>query len=259
MSGYRRSLLAVVLLLALAVSGHAQSPTLLTVYAAASLGRAFEAIAPAFEAAHPDIDVIFNFAGSSQLVAQISEGAPADVFASADQRQMAAAIATGRIDAEATAVFARNRLVIVTPSDNPAGLAHIRDLAAPGVRFVLAAPGVPVRGYADTALSRLGTVYGRDWLNAVYTNLVSEEDNVRQTLVRVALGEADAGIVYATDALTEAVTTIPVPALVNPLVTYPIAVLNDSPHADAAARWIAYLLGDAGQSALMAAGFLPAR
>jgi len=257
----RRLVSAVVglLVFTLTAVSHAQSPTPLTVYAAASLGPVFEAIAADFEAAHPEIDVIFNFAASSQLVAQISEGAPADVFASADQRQMTAAVTTGRIDAAAPVVFARNRLAIVTPADNPAALAHIRDLANPGLRFVLAAPGVPVRGYADSTLSRLATVYGRDWLDAVYGNLASEEENVRQTLVRVALGEADAGIVYVTDALTENVALIPVPALVNPLVTYPIAVLNDTPHTEAAALWIAQLLSDAGQSALMAAGFLPAR
>ena len=132
----------------------AQSATTLTVFAASSLTDAFEDLATGFEAANPGVDVLFNFAGSSDLAAQLAEGAPADVFASANNRQMQAAKDAGRI-AGAPVTFVKNRLVLVVPSDNPANITGLRDLADDGVLLVVAAPDVPVRDYTNTMLDRL--------------------------------------------------------------------------------------------------------
>jgi molybdate transport system substrate-binding protein len=169
-------------------------PTELTVFAASSLADVFDEIAAAFEAAHPGVTVARNYGGSSQLAAQLAEGAQADVFASANERQMQAALDAGRIDGDPLA-FATNRLVVIVPADNPAQIVSMADLARPGVRLVLAAPGVPARDYTDQMIDALTAdpAYGEAYRKAVYANLVSEEENVRQAAAKVALGEADAG------------------------------------------------------------------
>ncbi|HLU08163.1 MAG TPA: molybdate ABC transporter substrate-binding protein, partial [Oceanobacillus sp.] len=187
-----RSRLLILVVLFFAFSSRvmtAQRDQTLLVFAAASLTDAFEEIATAFEAENPGVDVLFNFAGSSALATQLVEGAPADVFASANTRQMRVAIEAGRI-AEQPLVFARNWLVLITPADNPANIESLRDLANPGVKLVVAAPEVPVRVYTDVMLARLASVptYGSAYRTAVLANIVSEEDNVRQVFLKVALG-----------------------------------------------------------------------
>jgi molybdate transport system substrate-binding protein len=233
----------------------------LTVFAASSLTNAFEEIATAFEADNPGVDVIYNFAGSSALATQLSEGAPADVFASANPRQMQVALEAERIFGEPD-VFVHNLLVLITPADNPANIESLRDLAAPGIKFVVAAPEVPVRVYTDVMLARLASLptYGNAYRSAVRANIVSEEDNVRQVFLKVALGEADAGIVYQSDVTPDAadqVLTIPIPHIVNSLATYPIAITNDSPNSELAQAFVDYVLSDNGQATLTQWGFLP--
>jgi molybdate transport system substrate-binding protein len=233
----------------------------LTVFAAASLTDAFEDIATAFEAENPGVDVIFNFAGSSALATQLVEGAPADVFASANMRQMQVAQTAERISGEPR-TFVYNLLVLITPADNPANIQSLRDLAIPAVIFVVAAPEVPVRVYTDVMLARLASLptYGNDYRTAVRANIVSEEDNVRQVFVKVALGEADAGMVYQSDVTPDAadqVLTIPIPRIVNSLATYPIAVTNDSPQPELALTFVDYVLSADGQMTLTRWGFLP--
>lgn len=208
----------------------AQEEVTLTVFAAASLTDAFEEIATHFEAAHPGVEVVFNFAGSSDLAAQLAEGAPADVFASANTRQMTAAQDAGRIAGEPR-IFARNRLVLIVPADNPAGIESLADLADGGILLVVAAEGVPVRDYTNTMLDNLAADLGEDYREAVLNNIVSEEANVRQVAAKVALGEADAGIVYRSDVtpdLAAQVIALPIPDEYNTLATYPIAVISDS-------------------------------
>ncbi len=252
----RLLVVACLLLLAAACARSQEAPGPLVVFAASSLTDAFRDLAEAFAAANPGARVVFNFASSTQLTAQLAEGEPADVFASASPAQMDVVVAGGRIAPGAVAVFAANRLTLVVPADNPAGLASLADLARPGIVLVLAAPGVPARVYADEALARLPAATQA----AVLANLASEEDNVRQVLAKVALGEADAGIVYATDITPEMiglVRSLPFPEAASVFPTYPIAPLQDAPQPDLAARFIAFVLSPEGQAVLAARGFDP--
>jgi molybdate transport system substrate-binding protein len=232
----------------------------LIIFAASSLTDAFEEIGSAFEAANPGVEVLFNFGGSSTLAAQLTDGAPGDVFASANTRQMQVVRQSGRIAGEPR-TFARNQLVLIAPDDNPAGITSLRDLSNPGVKLVVAAPDVPVRTYTDLMLARLESLptYGDTFRRAVMDNIVSEEDNVRQVFLKVALGEADAGIVYQSDitlSATDQVLPIPIPRAVNAFASYPIAVLNDSDHPEIAQSFTEYVLSSAGQDTLTRWGFI---
>ena len=234
----------------------AQENTTLTVFAAASLTDAFEEIATRFEAEYPGVEVVFNFAGSSDLAAQLAQGAPADVFASANLRQMSAAQEAGRIAGEPR-IFAENRLVLILPVDNPAEIESLEDLAQGGILLVLAAEGVPVRDYTNTMLDKLG----EDYREAVLDNLVSEEPNVRQVAAKIALGEADAGIVYVSDVtpdLREAVITLPIADEYNTIASYPIAITDDAADPALAAAFVDYILSVSGQLILARWGFIPA-
>ncbi|MBN8591390.1 MAG: molybdate ABC transporter substrate-binding protein [Anaerolineae bacterium] len=242
---------------------HAQGEQRLIVFAAASLTNAFEEIASGFEAANPGVDVLFNFAGSSDLVAQLSEGAPADVFASANGRQMQAARDAGRITDWAS-TFAQNRLVLIVPVDNPAAITTLSDVSQEGIRLVVAAEGVPIRDYTNTVLDRLAADpnYGDAYREAVLANIVSEEQNVRQVAAKVALGEADAGFIYASDVtpdISDQVIAIDIPDALNTIATYPVAVTNDSAQPELAQAFIDYLLSDAGQDILVAWNFISIR
>ena len=239
--------------------GEASEPgTTLTVFAAASLTDAFGEIGRLFEEEYPGATVTFNFAGSNQLAAQIGEGAPADVFASANRRQMDAAVESGRIDASGVEIFVTNRLVVVYPSENPAGLSSLQDLAQPGLLLVLAAEGVPVGQYSLEFLHKasLDPQFGSPFREAVLSNVVSYEENVRSVLNKVELGEVDAGIVYTSDAAgAEGLGRIEIPGPLNGIAEYPIAALNDSPNSDLAAAFVAWVLGDDGQAILAEYGF----
>jgi molybdate transport system substrate-binding protein len=232
----------------------------LNVFAAASLTDALEEIANAFEAANPSVSVAYNFAGSQQLAAQINEGAPADVFASANRTQMQAAIDGGRIDHGSEQTFVRNQLVVITPSDNPAGIETLRDLANPGLRLIVSDAVVPVGQYSLDFLAKASALpeYTASYSPTVLANVVSYEDNVRSVLTKVALGEGDAGIVYTTDAALDGdkVVQIAIPDELNTIADYPIAPLNDSPNAALAEAFIAYLLSPEGQAVLTRYGFL---
>ena len=154
------------------------------------------------EAAHPGLTITYNFAGSQALVTQLQEGAKADVFASANNAQMKAAIDNGSISGEPEP-FVRNRLAVVVPADNPAGIDSPADLGQDGLKLVLAQAEVPVGKYARESLCKMGqdsATYGDDFVNSVAANIVSEEEDVRDVLAKVELGEADAGIVYVSDA-----------------------------------------------------------
>jgi len=225
----------------------AQSPLL--VFAAASLTDAFLALEKDFEREHPQVDLLFNFAASSTLATQLLHGAPADVFASADERQMEVVRAAGLTNGAVT--FARNGLTLALPADNPARLESLAGLAHPGLRLVLAAPGVPVRSYTEQVLARLA---GRDLFTTadVLANVVSEERNVRQVLFKIAHGSADAGFVYHSDITPELavdIRTLPLPAFANISARYPVAVVATSSQPQQARAFIDYLLSPAGQQA----------
>ncbi len=226
------------------------------VFAAASLREAFEEIGRAHESAGGG-EVQFNFAGSQLLRFQLDQGAQADIFASADELQMRLAREAGLVG-ESTA-FARNRLVVVTPDDNPKGVTGPPDLARRGLRLVLAAPEVPAGGYSRDAIEALASIYGADFARRTLANVVSEEEDVERVLTKVRLGEADAGIVYASDIVGKGgggVAAFPFPDSVQPDIIYYIAPLLDG-DSGAARAFIAALLSPAGRAALAAKGIEP--
>jgi molybdate transport system substrate-binding protein len=223
------------------------------VFAAASLRGAFEEIGAAYEREHPGSGVSFVFDGSDRLRFQLEHGARADVFASADAEQMERALAAGLLGDE-PAVFARNRPALVVPRDNPAGIESAADLARPGVRLVLAGPEVPAGAYARALLAALEPRYGVGFASRVEANVASDEQSVRAVLAKVELGEADAGIVYASDVSGE-VVEVPVPEAERIAAEYPMAVLAESDRRDEAREFTAFVLSDRGQGILAGHGF----
>jgi molybdate transport system substrate-binding protein len=213
----------------------------LTVFAAASLTNVLPQIAP-----HDR----YSFAGSNMLATQIQQGAPADVFASANTKLPEQLYEQGLV--EKPVVFTRNTLILIVPRSNPAGIHSVYDLRNAGVKLVIAAAGVPVGDYTRTVLHNLG-------LDDVVSNVVSNETDVREVLAKVALGEADAGFVYATDARTVRgkVATIGIRQSAQPIVQYAAAVVKSSKHRTAARAFVQSLLGKAAQAKLLSAGFLP--
>lgn len=260
---FKPFLIIVILLLSGQWLVKAQDNRTLTVFAAASLTDAFEEIATSFEGENPGVELLLNFGGSSALATQLAEGAPADIFASANNRQMQVAQEAGRI-ADSPRTFVKNRLVLIVPADNPANLQSLRDLANPGIKLIVAAPEVPVREYTDTMLQKLADDpgYGETYRTAVIANIVSEEDNVRQVSAKVALGEADAGIIYLSDVtpdISELVFALPIPDKLNTIATYPIATTEDSVNPQLAQAFVDFVLSDAGQDTLVKWGFISVR
>jgi len=237
-------------------------PTTLTVFGAASLTDAFTEIGQNFEAAHLGVTVVFNFGASNQLAQQIDQGAPADVFASANKAQMEVVIQSGRVISGTQQTFVKNRLVVVFPKDNPGKISTLEDLAHPGLKMVLAAKEVPVGQYSLDFLDKAAAEasLGASFKEAALKNVVSYEENVRAVLTKVALGEADAGIVYTSDINSESaknVDQLAIPDALNTIASYPIAALNDSPNVKVAQQFVDYVLGPEGQSVLEKFGFIP--
>jgi molybdate transport system substrate-binding protein len=231
----------------------------LIVFAAASLTDAFKEIAQAFQSAHPGVTVTFNFAGSQTLQTQVEQGAQPDVFASASAKQMTALVSEGFIDQSASRTFLNNKLVVILPADNPASLQGLQDLAKPGIKLVLAAEDVPVGNYARQALDLMDAKFGNGYKAKVLANVVSNEEDVKQVVAKVQLGEADAGIVYTSDAVAAPqLKSIEIPGDLNVIAKYPIAPLAKSPNAALAADFVAYVLSADGQSVLQKWGFTPA-
>lgn len=219
----------------------------LRVFAAASLADAFRQVATAYENAHPSERVELNLAGSQVLRTQIEQGAPADVFASADLEHAEALRRSGLLSAYD--VFARNRLVVVVPLHG-ARVRRLEDLESPGVRIVVAAPEVPAGRYAARVLA------GLDPSGRAAANVVSRESNVRSALAKVALGEADAGFVYATDAATsDRVAAIEIPQRQSVVAEYAIGVVSASSAPERARGFVFLVLGAEGQGILRRFGF----
>ncbi len=233
-------------------------PRTLTVFAASSLTDAFTELGKNFEAANPGVTVSLNFAGSQALRTQLEEGAPADVFASANKTQMDAVIAASRVTKGTQQIFLTNKLVVILPADNPAGLEKLEDLTKPGIKLVLAAEEVPVGNFAHQALELMNGSFGTDFKNKVLANVVSNEDNVKQVIAKVQLGEADAGIVYTSDAVAAPeLKSIEIPTELNIIAKYPIAPLVKSENAELAQAFIDYVLSVDGQAILEKWGFGP--
>lgn len=244
--------------LLLSACGASNTPHTLTVYAAASLTDAFTEIGRAFEAENPSVTVVFNFAGSQNLRTQIEQGAPADVFASANTKEMDTLVSQNFIHADVPQTFLTNQLVVILPQDNPAGIGSLEDLSKPDLKLVFAAEEVPAGRYARDVLENLNAMFGADYKDKVLANIVSNEDNIRQAMTKVQLGEADAGIVYFSDAVAALeLQRIEIPNEVNVLAEYPIAPLAESAKTELASQFIAYVLSPAGQATLAKWGFTP--
>lgn len=232
----------------------------LTVFAAASLTDAFNELKTGFQTANPGVTVTYNFGGSPTLVTQLTQGAPADVFASADQPNMDNAVKGGVI-AGTPQTFAKNKLVIILPKDNKAGITTPKDLAKAGIKFDTAQDSVPVGNYTQQVLDNFSKLpdYGADFKANVNKNIVSKEDNVKAIVQKVQLGEADAGIVYTTDAQAAAdkLTMIPIPDAQNVIASYPIAVVKGAKQAALGQKFVDYVLSPAGQAIMKKWGFAP--
>ncbi|MFE7565861.1 molybdate ABC transporter substrate-binding protein [Streptomyces sp. NPDC057539] len=215
----------------------------LTVLAAASLTDVFKTAGAAYEKANPGTKVTFSFAGSQELAAQVKQGAPADALVTADTKTMDGL----QGDTGSPQIIAKNRLVIATGEGNPDGIESLKDLADPKLKVVLAAPEVPVGRYSKQVLDA----------QKIEVKPVSQEPNVRAVLSKVELGEADAGIVYKTDAATatDKVDAIAIPDAENAIAAYPAATLKTSEHSDAAAAFVSWLSGPEAQKILQDAGF----
>ncbi|MFE2503006.1 molybdate ABC transporter substrate-binding protein [Streptomyces rubiginosohelvolus] len=215
----------------------------LTVLAASSLTDVFKEAGAAYEKANPGTEVTFSFAGSQELAAQVKQGAPADALVTADTKTMDGLSG----DTGKPTVIAKNRLVIATGESNPEKIENLKDLADPKLKVVLAAPEVPVGRYSEQILDA----------QKIEVKPVSQEPNVRAVLSKVELGEADAGLVYKTDAATatDKVDAIEIPDAENAIASYPAATLKASKHSEAAAAFVAWLSTPEAQKILQGAGF----
>lgn len=234
----------------------------LVVFAASSLTDAFKEIGQAFQTANPGVTVTFNFAGSQVLSQQMIQGARADVFASANSTEMDKVRQAGLAD-NSGEIFVSNRLVVILPKDNPGKVNALKDLANPGLKLVIADKTVPVGGYALAMFDKMSAdpTYGADFGPSVLKNVVSQENNVKAVVTKVALGEADAGIVYVTDAtpdVMDKLTTLEVPDKYNQVGKYPIVVLKGASQPDLAKAFVVFVLAqDGGQAILQKWHFIP--
>lgn len=235
-------------------------PEEINVLAASSLTDAFGELAATFEEENPGVRVKTGFGASSDILAQIQQGAPADVFASADEARMEEAVESDLVVGEPE-TFARNRLAIVVPEDNPAGIERYEDLAEPGLRLVLAEDGAPVAGYAKESLDKANGEYGAGFRRGVFGNVVSREADVRAAVNRVALGDADATLCYASDVtldVRDRVEKVEIPPKLNVTAIYPIARLKNAGTPKLADRWVELVTSEEGQKVLEKWGFEPA-
>ena len=240
-------------------SGASSSPAphKLTVFAASSLTKVFPRIAADFQKTHPGTRFAFNFAGTDTLTAQIEQGAPADVFAGASTKYGDELSGKGLIDVPQA--FATNRLIVILPAANPAHVTSLNDLAKPGVKLVIGDSTVPIGTYTRKVLADLDATYGVGYSAKVLKNVVSNALQVTSVVNTVELGEADAGFVYVTDALSAGtkVARITLPTAAQAVATYPVAAVKGSTNAALAQQLATFLLGADAQALLKQAGFGP--
>jgi molybdate transport system substrate-binding protein len=249
------ALAAVLFSLAPACERAAPAERELVVFAAASLREVFTRLGAELQRAHPGTELRFNFAGSQELRTQLEHGASADVFAAADFRHMDALVRAG--SAATPALFARNEPVLVVAQESAASLRSLADLPA-AERIVIGTPEVPIGRYTLQILDLASARLGADFRARVEARVVSRELNVRQVLAKVTLGEAQAGIVYRSDARAagDEVAVVDIPPNLNVVAEYPIAVLARAPHPALARAFVELVRSPRGQAELAAAGFL---
>lgn len=250
------SVLLVAMLVACSGPANAAAPTTLTVFAAASLRNAFTDLAARFEAAHPGVAVRLNFDGSQILATQIANGAPADVFASADETSMGKVVSA----VDTPRDFARNSLVMIAQFD--VHIHSLRDLTRAGLKLAICAEQAPCGRYTRVALRKLSAdkSFWPDYGDQVLRNVATQEQNVGGVVQKVLVGEADAGFVYATDAILKGgvrLLNFPVPDDDQEIATYPIAAVKNSTNATLARSFVEYVFSADGQRVLSSYGFLP--
>ena len=239
--------------------GRPQGGTL-TVLAASSLTDAFGVLANRFEEQNPGVKVKQSFESSSTLLAQIQQGAPADVFASAAEEEMNTAVKDGRVSGKPE-VFVKNREIIMVPKENSANISRFRDVAKPDVKLVLAGKDVPAADYALQILGKAKGEYGAGFEKEVLSNVVSRESDVRASVNRVVVGDADATFGYASDYtpdIRDKVKVVQIPPDLNIVATYPIAALKDAKSPGLAKKWVEMVTSEEGQRVLQKWNFEPA-
>jgi molybdate transport system substrate-binding protein len=234
----------------------------LVVFTAASLTGAMTDIAAAYEKLHPDTKIVLNVDGSQALRTQIEQGARADLFLSANTKHMTALQAKGLIDNGSVRIFAKNRLALVVPKDNPAGISVLSDIAEPGTRIVMGTKDVPFGDYTRQVLMKMSgdPVYGPEFRDAVMANVISEETAVTALVTKLRLNEADAGIAYASDVSRddrEYLTTLEIPDQYNVVATYPLGILGESEASGRAEAFAEYIMSPDGATVLARYGFSP--
>jgi len=255
-------IIALLAALVLAMStGFSQEPEELTVFTAASLTGAFSEIGQIYEN-ETGIDVAFNFDGSQALRTQIENGAYADVFASANNKQMNALKGLGLMNNSTVSIFTKNKLSLIVPKENPAGISNLSDLAKPGVKIVIGTKDVPVGDYALQIISKLGndSTYGPEYKEKVLANIISQETNVNYVVTKIALGEADVGFAYVSDVteeLSSKVDKVDIPDEYNVIAEYPMGILNESEYPAQAEEFMDLVKSEEGRAVLEKYGFAP--
>lgn len=235
----------------------------LTVFAASSLTESFAELGQAFAASPGGAKVTFNFGGSNALRAQIEQGAGVDVFASADEVQMNALVESGLVT-ETPSIFARNRLVVITPKSAQSRIQRFQDLVSPGLKIVVAGPTVPVGSYTLQMLDKAAedASLGARFREQFTRNVVSHEANVKQVVAKIQLGEGDVGIVYSTDVTPKVapdIHIIDIPASFNVVASYPVAVTKNAKQRELGQAFVDYLTGTDGQAVLRKYNFISLR
>lgn len=254
---------ALIAVLVLASSaGLAEEPKELTVFAAASLTGAFGEIGQMFEN-ETGIDLVINFDGSQALRTQIENGAYADIFASANKKQMNAVKSSELMNNSSIVIFTKNKLSLIIPKDNPAKIDNLSDLAKPGLKIVMGTKDVPVGDYALQIISKLGndSSYGPDYKTKVLANVISQETNVNYVVTKVALGEADVGFAYVSDVTEEMagkVDKIDIPDQYNIIAEYPMGILLESKYPTEGQEFMNLVISNEGKAILEKYGFAPA-
>jgi molybdate transport system substrate-binding protein len=252
-----KALIAVLFLASSA--GFASEPKEITVFTAASLTGAFSEIGGIFEN-ETDIHAVFNFDGSQALRTQIENGAYADVFASANKKQMNALKNDGLMNNSSIVIFTRNKISLIVPKDNPAKIGNISDLAKPNIKIVMGTKDVPVGDYALQIIDKLGndSSYGQDYKTKVLSNVISQETNVNYVVTKVALGEADVGFAYVSDVtedLSGKVDKIEIPDEYNVIAEYPIGLIKQSKYPTEGMKFMNLVMSNEGKAVLERYGF----
>jgi molybdate transport system substrate-binding protein len=245
--------------LAAALTTRSSASTELSVYAAASLRAALDKAKSAYEAARPGTTLVISTDASSSLETKIEQGAPADVFLSADTTNPQKLVDKGLTDGRPTS-FARNKLTVIVPEDNPARIQTPKDLAKSGVKIIAAGDAVPITRYATQLVGNLAKQpgYPANYVDAYHANIASQEENVGAIVAKVANGQGDAGIVYLTDANGSAdIAPVDVPDDANVTAAYAGIVVKPSPNPEAAHAFLSWFAGPDGQAILSSFGFLP--